>query len=553
MTELGTRILEVYRDAPVNVAIKARNLFVLSALVLAVTVVLSLIHVSTGELQNLYTSGFTAVLSVLIVIGVARGHYRAASSVYAVLLALTPLTIMLVQDVESYRDVYLYGFLSVSVLPLIMVIGYRIVQLIAAASVIYLGAIVYVTLLLVPAIGPDEMVTTTVFATLFFAIAVAALVVGFRVEHRMMRVLADGAAEASERVEHMKTLLGRAEISLKQGQELTIVSDETVERTEKIASQLSTISDRVSSLNSRIERATENQQLISEARERVNDVMHEQSSAVEQSSSSVGEMSAAIRSLSEAAEGRRSALEALSERVEATDAQFQDTLEAFNALRTSSEELLEVTSVIEDVSNRTNLLAMNAAIEAAHAGSSGRGFAVVAEEVRKLAEETHGNSKRIRDILDRNATNIQNSLDVGTETREQFKDIQREINEFQGALGEVVNGMLEMSGGTQEITEAVENISGVQKRVQEAVSEMEQVLRESEQLFSDIRSQAGDVREITSTISSYIGEIEERSKTLSRIGSDNRDNLAALKEGVDSLDRFERSDVSFGIMDGSAR
>lgn len=551
MSEWGTRINVAYRDQPENITIKARNLFVLASMVLLVTLVFSAIHIRTGEFENLFSSAAAAILSVAVVVGVLYGRYRAASSVYAVVLALTPLSVMLVQEVQSYRDMYLYGFLAVSILPLIMVIGYRRVQLLVAAAVIYLGAIVYGSSVLVPELGTEEMAVTAVFATLFFVVAVASLEIGFRVEQRIMRILTEGKTSAAKRVEHMKSLLGRAETSLQQGEELTRVSDETVQRTEKIASQLSTISDRISSLNSRIEHAVDNQQRISEARERVNDVMQEQSSAVEESSSSVVEMSASIRSLSDAAEARRNALETLNGRVEATDTKFQDTLEAFNALRSSSEELLEVTSVIEDVSNRTNLLAMNAAIEAAHAGSSGKGFAVVAEEVRKLAEETHGNSKTIRDILDRNTANIQNSLNVGVETREQFKEIQREIQEFQGALGEVVNGMLEMSAGTQQITEAVENISGVQKRVQEAVSEMEQVLQESEQLFSSVRSEAAEVREISSAIGEYIGEIEEGSKTLSRIGGDNRENLNALKEGVNSLDQFGR-DVSTAISGGDA-
>ena len=551
MSSWGKRIDAGYRDAPINISIKARNLFLLSSFVLVITLLFSVVHVITGEMGNLPPSVFTAALSVGMIFAVLRGHYRVASTVYAVLLALIPLMVMVLQDVHTYRDVYLYGFLSVSILPLIMVIGYRRRQLITAAVIMYLGAVIHALVSLVPVIGTDDMAITAVLATLFFLIAVAALEVGFRVEQRIMRVLAEGKSEAVERVEHMKSLLSRAETSLQRGDELTRVSGETVERTEEIASQLSTISERVSSLNNRIERARENQQRISEARERVNDVMQEQSSAVEESSSSVVEMSASIRSLSDAAEGRRNALDTLNQRVEATDTKFQDTLDAFNALRTSSEELLEVTSVIEDVSNRTNLLAMNAAIEAAHAGSSGKGFAVVAEEVRKLAEETHGNSKTIREILDRNAANIQNSLDVGVETREQFREIQQEINDFQGALGEVVNGMLEMSAGTQEITEAVENISGVQKRVQEAVSEMEYLLGETETLFTGIRSEAGEVHEISTTIRGYIEEIENGSKALSRIGGDNRENLAALKEGVDSLERFD-SDSSVAITGGGA-
>lgn len=539
MLDPRNRVSSVYSDQQVNIRLKSRNLFYVATIVAIVTLVLSIIHIVNADFGNLGSSVSVAIISLFVTAAVGRGHYKAASSVFVLLLALTPFFIMLIQEVQGYRDLYLYGFFSLPVLAIAIVIGYRRLQLYITAAILFVLGAAYAVFLLVPAPGIEgaDVLSSAVMAFMFFVLTVAALHVGFRVEDAIMHTLARNDREASERLKGLRALLDRAETSLSQGQQLSEASNETVERTERISARLGDIAQTISTLDREIEKALSTQKQLTSARDRVNNVMQEQSSAVEESSASITEMSASIRSLSEAAENRSSALESLSERTSETDASFQQTLDSFEGLRNSSEELLEVTNVIEDVANRTNLLAMNAAIEAAHAGQSGRGFAVVAEEVRKLAEETNENSRRIRGILDRNAESIRKALEVGEQTRAQFGAIRDEVAEFKNSLAEFVNGMSEMSGGTSEINDAVENIRGVQQRVSEAVEEMQQALSDSEHSFGTIQNQAGEVTKVSEAIREEVGSIEDTSRKLAAIGNSHRDSLADFKDQLASLER----------------
>ncbi|MFW5994601.1 MAG: methyl-accepting chemotaxis protein [Spirochaetia bacterium] len=539
MVDPGDRISSVYGDQQVNIRLKSRNLFYVAAILGVVTFVLSIVHIVNADFGNLGTSLSVVILSLIAAIAVVRGYYRAASSVFLAFLALMPFIIMLIQDVQGYRDMYLYGYLSLPVLAIAIVVGYRQIQLYMVAAILCVLGAVYTLLLLVPAPGvvSPDLLASAIIALLFFVLTVGALHVGFGVEKSIMDTLALNDRQASDRLEGLRALLRRAETSLSQGEQLSRTSAETVERTERISARLAEIAQSIAGLNEEIDTALSTQKTLTGARERVNEVMQEQSSAVEESSAAITEMSASIGSLTEAAENRKSALESLSRRTGETDATFQQTLESFEGLRNSSEELLEVTGVIEDVANRTNLLAMNAAIEAAHAGQSGRGFAVVAEEVRKLAEETNENSRRIRGILERNAENIRKSLEVGDQTRSQFAAIRDEVGQFSDSLTEFVNGMSEMSGGTSEINEAVENIRGVQQRVTHAIEEMQQALADSGQSFGTIQNLAGEVTNVSEAINDEVRSIEDTSRKLAEIGASHHESLSELKEQLGAIER----------------
>jgi methyl-accepting chemotaxis protein len=137
-----------------------------------------------------------------------------------------------------------------------------------------------------------------------------------------------------------------------------------------------------------------------------------------------------------------------------------------------SESLLEINSVMQSIASQTNLLSMNAAIEAAHAGESGRGFAVVADEIRKLAESSSKQSKTIGGVLKK----IKSSIDKITKSTDnvmtRFEAIDGGVKTVAQQEHGILNAMEEQSAGSTQIMQAIAQVNDITGQVKEDARKM---------------------------------------------------------------------------------
>ncbi len=195
-----------------------------------------------------------------------------------------------------------------------------------------------------------------------------------------------------------------------------------------------------------------------------------QSAAVSQLSSTIEEMTASIKSI--AAVGRKAGELAknLSQKAHSGGTAVSGTIDAIQSVRGFSEQIAEIVTMITDIAGRTNLLSMNAAIEAAHAGDAGKGFAVVAGEIRKLAENATESAEQISRLVKSVVRTINEAFDTGAQAVDRFGEIREDVEQTKSVVTEISGATEEQTRGTDEILKATSSLVAVSEGMRDAVA-----------------------------------------------------------------------------------
>jgi len=205
---------------------------------------------------------------------------------------------------------------------------------------------------------------------------------------------------------------------------------------------------------------------------RLGSCVDSQSACVDESSSSIEQMVANIKSVTQVLQKNASSVERLMASSESGRNGLAEVSAMIQEISRDSEGLMEAGDVIQKVASQTNLLAMNAAIEAAHAGESGRGFAVVADEIRKLAEDSGEQGKAITAVLRKLKASIDKMAESSGAARNQFETVYEAAKIVTDQEGVIFNAMTEQSSGSGEILTAIEQINKLTCQVKEGSEEM---------------------------------------------------------------------------------
>jgi methyl-accepting chemotaxis protein len=286
------------------------------------------------------------------------------------------------------------------------------------------------------------------------------------------------------------------------------------EALENIFSGIKGVRDQAQEQNTKAQTTYDGVKHIEQRIDGLEEMLSKQLHAVEQSSASINELTASIQSVADNINRVSLRYEQLVENAKSGKQNQQETGNCIGRIVKQTENLTDANTAINKIAARTNLLSMNAAIEAAHAGEAGKGFAVVAEEIRNLSETATEQSKTIKQHIYEIQETVKLIVAASNKSTHSFDSIDTDIGDLNSMISEAQSAMSEQNTGIQEILSAIRDINESAQAITAAAGEMK---NDSVPVFAGIDDLVKNTRLILEHTEVSIQRTNEMKKTSKQV------------------------------------
>ncbi|WP_319559209.1 methyl-accepting chemotaxis protein [Marispirochaeta sp.] len=456
------KLRTVYSDKGIVIQTRVPGVFIVLVLICVFLPVAIINDIIAKDYSSLVLVSGILTAMVFSLFMLFRGHYRFASnfSLGIALFGMTALSLLL--DGESSYQVHTVLFYMSLPLVLSLIVSESEWHTLAAGVVGIVVAVSAAVTVIAPAIGgllPD-LVDRIVVGTIIYALMLVFAFRTARSSRQAMLVLDRNKQELEA------SLLGIRSVVHEAGDHRDVVASmqkdfqQSREDLEQITGHIGLLNERTQALLDSVSRVkTLSDRTGSKAASFMPQVQ-EQNTFVQETTASVNEMAASLNSVASISSAKKEVAEKLMDTSKEGMDQLEETNKSFDQVSRQMEDLMEINSIVGSIASQTNILSMNAAIEAAHAGDAGRGFAVVADEIRKLAMSVAENSTTIDSTL----KSLMESLNT---TGTHAKELTVAIASISSGIREVLDAFEEIAGSTSELSLAGTEIMNAMQSLQD--------------------------------------------------------------------------------------
>ncbi len=478
----------------------------------------------------------TSALYPTSLLAMRLGRFTLASYLSSGATLLNTLWIAFLVPVAGMGDIFRFSVYLISscVANTLVSLGRRQIEGYAALSLGLLLLTAFTVFL--PASEGAEAVS--IVATQgFLVIAVnLALVMLSRLNGELLAIADESAERTARKSERLGRIAADAGKALSSGSALQSATERGSEAGKGIRRSVASARADAGSLAASLEQARKASEAVSGFVRQVADNVESQNAALEETSSSITQIMSNVQSLAAIARDKKAAMNGVLTGVEERVRDLGKVVSSFSRIREGSKQALSLAAGILDVSEKTNLLAMNASIEAAHAGHAGRGFAVISQEIRKLSEEVQGSTASIGGALRQNDEAVVEAAATLDAYSRAMAGMNQSLSSTFAAMDELLGGLAEMAQGAEEMVRATGSMQGMAMGTGEGVRLVSERLAEGAKGLDGIGTKAADLGERIAETERACASIDEALAGIRDVGRQSLEGLRRLESGLAELE-----------------
>jgi len=521
--KINAKLQYIYKDSGLVIKNKVSGVFFILSIILMSVPILIIQALLNAENLKLILELIVEAAIIFSIVALFKGRFMLASIIPLIIfqIALTGLTFMM--KPESVYQIYLYSVYLITPLILSLTVSASEWQTIISAAIgfIILPLVAYIRMM--PYLSIDDKLI--LLERLIVALSFYGLISLFSIYVAISsRKSIEYMEKTQKNSEDIISRIGEVANSAEQSQSASKLLEESfygiIDGSNAISKVLDVFLGNAEILSQNMERALESVEQTTLEVESFELQIEEQNTVVQESTAAVNQMSASLDNVALTTSSKQSSTTVLLQIAEQGMQGMAETKNAVETAANDTQNLLGINRIISDIAEHTNLLSINAAIEAAHAGASGKEFAIVADEIRKLAGNTAENSQTISDNLSKMIKSMDTSLNHSDRSKVILERILQEIKTVTEAFMEITGSTNELSLGGQEIMHSMQilqnssiairtgsnKITMEQNTAKEKLINVSRIIEDIKNISTDIKEKANNINKSTEFVHSLVKE-----------------------------------------------